>query len=66
MQVLIEGAHHRRTPDLKHTACGELIQTQYSPLRREELSGRLCPKCFTTFELAVAEKVNAERNRDTR
>lgn len=66
MQVLTDGAYHRRTPNLSHTACGLVIQTQYSPLRREELAGMLCRSCFTAFELAIADKTNAERNHDNR
>ena len=63
MQVLTMGVWHRRTPDLSHTACGVPIQTQFSPLRREELSDPLCPECFTTYEHQRAA-ARAARERD--
>ncbi len=60
MQVLIEGKHHRRLPDLSMTACGEKIDTQRAPLRRESLTGPLCPDCFTPLELRISAE-HAER-----
>lgn len=54
MHVLAGGQWHRRTPDLAHTACGERFQAQFAPLRRNDLSGPLCPACFTPFELKIA------------
>ena len=67
MQVYRDGAWHRRTPDLSRTADGDPITTQFAPLRREVLEGRLCERgCFTPFELAEAAKANAKRNHDTK
>jgi hypothetical protein len=54
MQVLTGGTWHRRTPDLANTACGQRIASQFSPLRRHELSEPMCGQCFTAFELATA------------
>lgn len=53
MQVLLDGEHHRRTPDLAMTACEKPIPSQFSPLRRETLTnrdGKLCAVCFTPYE----------------
>lgn len=61
MQVLADGAWHRRTPDLKTTACGMPLHSQFSPVRREELRhplSRACG-CFTSFELARADQLEA-------
>ncbi len=60
MQVLHDGAWHRRTPDLSSTACGDPLHSQYSPLRRETLDGAsdgaLCDRCHTEFELNKYEE----------
>ena len=50
MHVYLDGAWHRRLPDLSATACEAHILTQFAPLRREELSGDLCETCFTSGE----------------
>lgn len=55
MQVLAFGCWHRRTPDLLTTACGVPFHSQFSPLRREELTEPLCRECFTTFEINKAK-----------
>ena len=54
MQVMVMGEWHRRTPDLKSTACGVPYHSQYAPTRREELCNPLCHACFTDYELSVA------------
>ncbi len=53
-QVNVIGVWHRRTPDLKTTACGIPYHSQFAPTRREELCNPLCAECFTHHELAVA------------
>lgn len=63
MQVLAGGTWHRRMPDLGHTACGQRIASQFSPLRRHDLSEPLCSGCFTPFELQTA-KARAEADRE--
>jgi len=60
MQVMHEGAWHRRLPDLSATACGSKIHSQFTPPRREELTHPLCPTCHTPFELALADKAQLE------
>ena len=60
MQVLILGRYHRRTPDLSHTACGIPFHSEFTPPRREQYGGTLCPECFTTFELALSEVINSK------
>jgi len=63
MQVHQNAEWHRRTPDLATTACGEPIHSQFSALRREELSGDLCRECFTPYERSkAAEKAKSERH----
>jgi hypothetical protein len=62
MQVNVSGAWHRRTPDLKTTACGEAFHAQFAAVRREALHGALCRVCFTSYELGQAEKTNQEEN----
>lgn len=54
MQILVMGQWHRRTPDLKATACGVPYHSQFAPTRREELCNPLCPQCFTDHELSIA------------
>lgn len=54
MQILVMGKWHRRTPDLKTTACGVPFHSQFSPTRREELCNPLCGDCFTDYEKSVA------------
>jgi hypothetical protein len=58
MHVNVLGIWHRRTPDLGATACGILYHSQYSPTRREDLTGDLCADCFTGYELALASSNN--------
>ncbi len=58
MQVYVIGVWHRRTPDLKTTACGIPFHSQFATARRELLKGDLCPTCFTSFELAKAAEAN--------
>lgn len=59
MHVHLEGAWHRRTPDMSHSACELVIDGQRCALRREELAGQLCTRgCFTRFELALAAAAN--------
>lgn len=58
MHVYQDGAWHRRTPDLATTSCALLIDSQRSPVRREELIGTLCTICFTAFECSQAERKN--------
>ena len=53
-QVNVLGAWHRRTPDLKTTACGVPYHSQFAPVRREELCNPLCHQCFTSHELSIA------------
>ena len=62
MQVYVNGAHHRRTPDLATTACGILIAGEFCPSRREELRHPLSRDCgcFTPFELSIADAVEAK------
>jgi hypothetical protein len=52
---------HRRTPDALTTACGIPTNHAYMPTRREELSGDLCPDCFTAYERDRAELENKKR-----
>ncbi len=64
MQVLVEGAYHRRTPDLDLTACGlHRIHSGFCPLRREVLEHPLSRDCgcFTPYELTKADE--AERKK---
>ena len=59
VQVYFNGANHRRTPDLSHTACGRPFNGERCPVRREELAGDLCTDgCFTSFELRIAADHN--------
>lgn len=53
-QILVMGRWHRRTPDLKTTACGVPFHSQFAPTRREELCNPLCGSCFTAHELSIA------------
>lgn len=63
MQILVLGEWHRRTPDLKETACGVPVRMVETPMRPEVLSeratatspaGRMCRECFTPHELKRA------------
>lgn len=57
MHVIVNGLWHRRSPGLGTTACGLPIQTQFSPVRPEQLVhplSREC-RCFTPYELALAD-----------
>jgi hypothetical protein len=58
MQVYVESAWHRRTPDLKTTACGEAFHSQFAKVRPESHAGVLCRICFTDYELALNERIN--------
>jgi len=63
MQVHVEGAYHRRTPDLAMTACGHhRIAGEFCPTRREELKHPLSRDCgcFTPFELSIADAAEAK------
>ena len=60
MQVMVLGEWHRRTPDLKTTACGVPYHSQFAPTRREELCNPLCGSCFTHHELAIANVRDVE------
>jgi hypothetical protein len=51
---------HRRKPNLATTSCGAPIASQFAPLRREELTDRLCPVCFTRSERQDAEAAAAK------
>lgn len=56
MQTNVLGVWHRRLPDLSATSCGMPFNSQFSPVRREELRHPLCPDCFTAFELRKADE----------
>lgn len=60
MQVLHDGAWHRRLPDLSATACGSKYHSQFSPSRREELRHPLCETCHTPIEVALADKADLD------
>lgn len=60
MHVFHEGRWHRRMPDLSATSCDEQYNSQFAPLRREELTHPLCPRCFTAAELARADAKRAK------
>ncbi len=64
MQIYVNGAWHRRTPDLKTTACGEVFHSQFAKARPESCVGEMCRVCFTAYELALNERVN-EREYDS-
>lgn len=61
MHVQHEGEWHRRTPDLKTTACGEYFHSEFCPTRREELTHPMCRTCFTPHELAMADKLETAK-----
>jgi len=56
MHVYVDGAWHRRLPDLSRTACGLKFNSQFSRLRREELKHPMRRCCFTEVEIAEADK----------
>jgi len=59
VHVIHNGERHRRMPDLSGTSCGQQYPTQFTPVRREELThreGRLCVVCFTSAEIAAADR----------
>ncbi len=67
MQVHVFGEWHRRTPDLRETACGVPIRPGEEILRREILTedgapgwpaGLLCRVCFTAHETQKARKAD--------
>lgn len=55
VHVLIDGERHRRLPTLSHTSCALEILSQFYKVLPEELTGRLCPLCFTPFERSQAK-----------
>jgi hypothetical protein len=62
MQVQVDGAWHRRTPDLRETACGEPIHSEFAATRREVLTmegGGLCETCHTPHEIRRAAENDA-------
>jgi hypothetical protein len=61
MHVQHEGEWHRRTPNLRTTACGELYHSQFCPTRREELIHPMCRLCFTPYELSEADKLETAK-----
>jgi hypothetical protein len=68
MQVYVDGAYHRRTPDLATTACGVPYHSEFSKPRREELTHPLSRDCgcFTPFELTRADAAKRELEEGTR
>jgi hypothetical protein len=69
MQVYVEGRWHRRTPDLKTTACGKPYHAQFCNPRRESYQGDICRgdedgrnACFTPYELALNDQVTADEH----
>lgn len=56
MHVYYNGEWHRRTPDLQTTACGRRFNSQFSRLRREELTHPLARCCFTDHEIEKADE----------
>lgn len=56
MHVYHEGAWHRRTPDLKTTACGKPFHSEFCRTRREELTHPMSRCCFTEHEVEQADK----------
>ena len=60
VQILHDGAWHRRLPDLSATACGARYHSQFSPARREQLKHPLCSTCHTPLELAIADKAELD------
>lgn len=63
VHVQVNGQWHRRTPDLKETACGEEYNGEFSRTRREALTlldGDMCERCFTPHELLRAMQADAE------
>lgn len=63
MQVYVDGAYHRRTPDLATTACGLPVHSEFTNARREELTHPLSRECgcFTPFELSKADDTEAKK-----
>jgi hypothetical protein len=60
MQVIVDSVWHKRTPDHAMTACGNhRLHSQFHAIRHPQLIGRLCPTCFTPFELGIADAANA-------
>ena len=76
IQLVRNGPWHRRTTGVFWpTACGLPVQWPAATLpvgwlevRKNEYSGKLCPICFTCFELELSAKANeaaeAEENDD--
>lgn len=63
MQVQVLGQWHRRTPDLKETACGVPYHGEFCRTRREVLTladGDMCEQCFTPHEMLRAMQADAE------
>lgn len=64
-QVMVEGAWHRRLPDLSSTACGLAYPSQFCPLRSEMLVAPLCFICFTAVEIARADELQLKERENT-
>ncbi len=62
MQTYVQGAWHRRMPDLSETSCGQSIDSPRAPVRRNELRGDLCPICHTERELLKTAENYAKEN----
>jgi hypothetical protein len=63
VQIMTNGTWHRRTPDLKSTACGQSFHAQFTPTRLESHKGPLCLVCFTPYEREKSAEIDrAERN----
>lgn len=59
MHVLLNGERHRTIPGENETSCEETYLVMHTPTRREQLThaeGKLCPHCFTPFEIARATR----------
>jgi hypothetical protein len=62
VQILTGGCWHRRTPDLRTTACGQTFHAQFTPTRLESHVGPLCTECFTAYEQDQSARIfKAER-----
>ena len=60
--VIVDGLRHRRTPDLRETACGEELHSQFAVPVREALTfadGKPCSGCFTSHEIKRAAENDA-------
>lgn len=71
VQVKLFDLWHRRFPDADRTACGVPFKAFGTEVRREVLThtgGKLCPHCFTAFELdhAIANDTRARAEAEKR